>query len=410
MDSIKSIELMEKYQKKIKAMFKELVSDECYNLWEDTFDIEGLYADQVIIAYHGTERIKKFKNECQEVLVFCVCSVVGSHMDVRIVRQNDAYNFGSKTKQNLQALKFCAIGMMFVCIAVAIIVVLCSYIDNRNFRETFYITSSIKVDSRVRVIQLSDLHGASYGTDNEKLLDRIRALKPDIIICTGDMVDSVMEDSDAVVALAAELSEIAPSYYIYGNNEVESVYDFPLNEEGLDKKFGFDQTNRDETALLSLADSFEARLEHAGITVLKNEMDTIMVRSLAVDVYGVLTSNPSSFWSYSGKAFSGYIDENPDHLKITAVHSPLICEVLTPDSWGDLVLAGHTHGGVARIPVLGPIYTSEGGLLPERGGSFVYGRYDAQGSPLIVGSGLENSNIFRINNQPELVIIDINKY
>ena len=74
------------------------------------------------------------------------------------------------------------------------------------------------------------------------------------------------------------------------------------------------------------------------------------------------------------------------------------------------MLTGHTHGGVARVPVIGPLFTHEGGLFPERNGDFVYGRYDAAGSPLIVSSGLENSNVFRINNQPELVIIDINKF
>ena len=74
------------------------------------------------------------------------------------------------------------------------------------------------------------------------------------------------------------------------------------------------------------------------------------------------------------------------------------------------MLCGHTHGGVIRVPVLGPLFTLEGGLFPERGGDFVYGRYDTAGSPLIVSGGLENKNIFRINNQPELVVIDINKF
>ena len=104
------------------------------------------------------------------------------------------------------------------------------------------------------------------------------------------------------------------------------------------------------------------------------------------------------------------MSQNPYNLKILAVHEPVIFEEFTPEFWADLMVCGHTHGGVTRIPVLGPFYTHEGGLLPERGGSFVYGRYDAAGSPLIVSSGLENSNIFRINNQPELVVIDINKF
>ena len=74
------------------------------------------------------------------------------------------------------------------------------------------------------------------------------------------------------------------------------------------------------------------------------------------------------------------------------------------------MVCGHTHGGAARIPVLGPLYTHEGGLLPERKGYYVYGRYEVAGSPLIVSAGLENNNFYRINNQPELVIIDINKF
>ena len=319
-------------------------------------------------------------------------------------------NINPGVKKNLKALKFLVIGMVFICIATAVIVTLCSYIGNRNFRETFYITSSIKADSRVRVVQLSDLHGASYGKNNEKLINRVEALKPDIIICTGDMVDSAKDDVDFAVSLAKELSKIAPSYYVYGNNEVESIYDFLLNEKDLDKKFGFSAGNRDETALLQVKDTFEEKLEVVGMKVLKNEKDTIRVNNMNIDIYGVLTSNPSSFWSYSEQAFSNYIYENPDNLKIMAVHEPFIFEEFTPDFWGDLMVAGHTHGGVVRVPVIGPLFTHEGGLLPERGGDFVYGRYNTAGSPLIVSAGLENSNIFRINNQPELVIIDINKF
>ena len=85
-------------------------------------------------------------------------------------------------------------------------------------------------------------------------------------------------------------------------------------------------------------------------------------------------------------------------------------EEYSPDSWGDVMLAGHTHGGTARIPMLGSVYAHEIGLLPERNGHYIYGRYEVQGRPLIVSSGLENSNLFRINNEPELVIVDINRF
>ena len=410
MDNLNNIKKTENYNDKIKELFKELVSEEFYDMWADTFEIECVTENQIIIIYDGTEKIKRFKKECKKTLISCINSVMGVGKKIKIVKKNRYNSLSPNTKKNIKAVKFFAVGMIFVCIATAIIVVLCSYISNRNFRETFYITSSIKVDSRVRVIQLSDLHGSSYGKNNEKLLERVRDLEPDIIICTGDMVDSVKDDEELVVALAGEIAKIAPSYYVYGNNEVEDIYDFLLNEKELDEKFGFNANNRDEEALLEIEDSFEEKLESSGIKVLKNRKDTIQVKNMNIDIYGVLTSNPSSFWSYSGNAFANYIYENTDNLKITAVHEPFIFEEFTPEYWGDLMLTGHTHGGVARIPVIGPLFTHEGGLFPERNGDFVYGRYDAAGSPLIVSSGLENSNVFRINNQPELVIIDINKF
>ena len=143
---------------------------------------------------------------------------------------------------------------------------------------------------------------------------------------------------------------------------------------------------------------------------MKNEKDTITVNNINIDIHGVLTSNPSSFWSYSGKAFADYIYEDTHNLKITAIHEPFIFEEFPTEFWGDMMVAGHTHGGVIRVPVAGPLFTNEGGFFPERNGAYVYGRYDVLGKPLILSSGLENSNIFRINNQPELVIIDINKF
>ncbi len=406
MENIKSIE------ERIKQRFEIATSKEDYNYWADTFEIESIDKKQVVVIYHGAEDIKVFKKECGSLLATCVYSVTGQEKKLKIVKKSNGKVkvLEPKTKKHIKAAKFFVLGMIFICIAAAIIIVLCNYISNRNFRETFYSTSSIKVDSRVRVIQLSDLHSSSYGKDNKKLLERVKALEPDIIICTGDMVDSAKEDEDFAVDFAKALSKIAPSYYVYGNNEVETIYDILLNEKELDKKFGFDANNRDETALLNIPDSFEEKLESAGIKVLKNEMDTIKVKTMTIDVYGVLTSNPSSFWSYSEKSFASYIYENTDNIKITAIHEPFIFEQFNPEFWGDLMVCGHTHGGVMRLPILGPLFTKEEGLFPERSGKFVYGRYDVAGAPLIVSSGLENSNPLRINNEPELVVIDINKF
>lgn len=409
MDNKNNIEELEMYRDQIKDLFKETSAEELYDTWADTFEVESFDEKQVTVTYQGTEDFKKFKKECNQTLKSCIYSVIGDGKKIKITKKKTSA-LSPNVKKNIRAAKFFVIGMIFVCIAAVVIVIMGNYIGNRSFRETFYNVGSIKADSPLRVIHLSDLHGISYGENNSKLVERVKALEPDIIICTGDMVDSIHEDDDYAVALARELYKIAPSYYIYGNNEVESIYDFSFNEKDLDEKFGFNKYNRDETKLLKLKDSFETKLENAGIKVLKNEKDTIKIKTMTVDVYGVLNSNPSSFWSYSGKAFADYIYENPENIKITAVHEPFIFEELEEEFWGDLMVSGHTHGGVVRVPVLGPLFTNEGGLLPERDGRFVYGRHDVSGKPLIVSAGLENSNIMRINNEPELVVIDINKF
>ena len=400
----------DRHTERVKELFKVLTPDELYDTWADKFNIYETDSNHVTVVYHGEESIKSFKKDCKKMLRFCIQSAFGKKKKMKITRKIRQNIFTPGFLKNIRVAKFLLISMIFACIAVASSIVLYEYIANRDFREVFYTASSIKVDGSVRVIQISDLHCAQYGQDNESLLERIEALQPDIIICTGDIVNSAQEDVDYAVSLAQGLSKIAPAYYIYGNNEVETIYNMPLNEKALDEKFGFDSGNRDETALLRLPDAFEEKLESAGMKVLKNEKDTVTVRSMDIDVYGVLTSNPSSFWSYSEKAFAGYLYEDPDHLKITVVHEPFLFETFQPEFWGDLMLCGHTHGGVMRVPVLGPLYTREGGLFPERSGSFVYGRYHTAGKLLIVSSGLDNSSVFRINNEPELVIIDINKF
>lgn len=410
MKNIMSIEELEIYREQLKDNFRKWVTTENYDRWADTFEIENIDEKSVVIAYNGAESIKAFKKECKMPLFLCIYSIIGDGKKIRIIKKKKRMDLAPKTRKNITAARFFAAGMVFVCLATAVIVIMFSYIGNRTFRETFHIAGNIKVDNSIRVIQISDLHGSSYGRDNRKLLDRVGMLRPDIIVCTGDIVDSVAEDTDYAVNLAQELSKIAPAYYIYGNNEVEGVYDFNLNKEELDKKFGFDDTNRDETALLKIEDTFEQKIESAGMKVLKNEKDTIRIKSMNVDVYGVLTSNPSSFWSYTEKSFADYIYENTDNIKITAVHEPFIFQEFHPDFWGDLMVCGHTHGGIIRVPLLGPLFTKEDGLFPERGGSFVYGRYNVEGGPLFVSGGLENNNILRINNEPELVIIDVNKF
>ena len=378
---------------------------------EDLADKLQLLCDNEDLVYALRDGVDEFileKYNWKDVAdaTHCLYKKVMSRAKRMIVHRGK----NAKRAKRTRVVVLSVVTALFVAIAASVAVIGFSYMENQSFSETFYSVSSLKVNNKIRIIQISDLHNCTYGDENETLIDRVDKLKPDIILLTGDSISSDTVDLDQVVELCAALVEIAPSYYIYGNNEVEVYYSYPLTQESLDQQFGFNDDNRDPQKLLNITDQLTEKLSAVGVTVLKNSTATITIGETPIDIYGVLTSNPSAFWSYAGESFNDYLYTNTTHLKITAIHEPQIFEEFKPDYWGDVMLAGHTHGGIAKIPMIGPLYTHEGGLLPGRAGCYVYGRYEVQGRPLIVSSGLENQNLFRINNEPELVIVDVNKF
>ena len=73
--------------------------------------------------------------------------------------------------------------------------------------------------SGFRIAQISDLHNAEFGEDNEKLLFMLEECKPDIILITGDLVDSRRTDIEIGITFAKKATMIAPTYYVTGNHE-----------------------------------------------------------------------------------------------------------------------------------------------------------------------------------------------
>lgn len=439
----------------IKLHLKDTMPQDVYDKWIAHFDIEFFDDEQITIGYYGTASLRRFEKKYKRTVWLEICSYIGCVKKLNIYKRKGqpSVNFvenavsqepaeeafsqisvqdvpqkmveetpqklvdsqKEKSKESLlkKALKlirlFIVIGIIAGIVSVATLFG-CNHISNKKFSETFYNVGNIKANEKIRIIQITDLHNSSYGEDNAHLIERVEKLKPDIIVYTGDCIEPNEDSVKATVRLCSALSEVAPSYYIYGNNEIELVYGYALTQDALDEKLGFDKDNREPEKLLEIKDSFEEKLEKVGVKVLKNETDSIKVGSTTVDIYGSLTSNPSAFWSYGGESFSDYLYSEENHLKITAIHEPFVFEEFEEDFWGDLMLAGHTHGGIVKVPVLGPLYTHEGGLFPERSDCYVSGRYNISDGALIVSSGLDNGSPFRINNKPELSIIDINRF
>jgi hypothetical protein len=223
---------------------------------------------------------------------------------------------------------------------------------------------------------------AEYGEDNERLLNDIVSLNPDIILLGGDLVTYSVEDYEPMLDLCRNLADIAPTYGIMGNHEDEKIY--LLNDD-------------------ELYDSFTS----TGAVFLQNQSATIEIGLNTVEIVGI-SGNAKSYELYGGRKKMESLSDEYSGYRICMAHIPsLYLEEMQPYSY-DLALAGHTHGGIVRLPKLGGLYSVEEGFLPTYSG----GEYTLDnGSPLIVNCGLgDSSDVPRINDPHEVVVIDVNWY
>ena len=69
------------------------------------------------------------------------------------------------------------------------------------------------------IAQVADLHNAEFGEDNEMLIELLFQTDPDMIVITGDLIDSRHADMDIALDFAGKAVQIAPVYYVTGNHE-----------------------------------------------------------------------------------------------------------------------------------------------------------------------------------------------
>lgn len=391
-----------------------LTSEQDRNLFDRTFTLQKHDKNVFVFGYDDKTACDAFLAENRNALFSAVGSVCGQLPELKFKQLPKSYasekKDGKPKKANYKRGVINIVASL-ICLVLALVlgVISINFIANRKFKENFYSVSINKTKDNFRIIQLSDLHTSTYGKDNADLIDRITKLEPDIIILTGDCVDQDAT-ADNTVSLCTALAKIAPTYYIYGNNECQKAFSNAMTLESLDELTGQPGETKDSQKLYDLDNGLKKTLEATGVKVLFNESDLITIGSTDIRIFGTLTSNPSAFWPYAGTAFNSFLNENTDEIKIFACHEPLLLETLEDEKWGDLVLCGDTHGGVVRLPGIGALYTRDDGLFPEKRGAMVYGKYKLGSSQVIVSSGLENKNPLRIFNQPEIVIVDVNNY
>lgn len=224
----------------------------------------------------------------------------------------------------------------------------------------------------LRIVHLSDLHGKEFGEGNEKLLEKVAALEPDLIAITGDLIDRESQ-LEMIPVLAEGLAAIAPTYYVTGNHEW-AVRRVP---------------------------ELKALLTDCGVRVLTNGYEIWEKDGHALAIAGVDDPNGPAD-QITGDVLRGAIDAD---YTILLSHRDTVEEYA---DWGyDLVLCGHGHGGIFRIPLLdmGLLGTDreffpeyDGGLYPLAGGGCCFA---SRG----LGSNTVPFRAFRLFNRPDLPVL-----
>ena len=249
-----------------------------------------------------------------------------------------------------------------------------------HYRTSFYQEISDKVRGDIRLAVISDLHCREYGEDNAALLSDLRELKPDLILFLGDLVIRDEEDYQTMLDLVSASTGIAPCYGVLGNHESERIY------------YGNDR------ALLE-------KFKNAGLKLLRNSRESVQIGEDTVQLIGV-EGTAYGFEVYGGREFMEKTEIDPSSYCILMTHIPILFDTQLSEYDFDLGIAGHVHGGIVKLPFLGGVFSDEEGVFPK----FSAGEYRlARQQTLIISAGMGDSKPFppRINNTPELVVIDI---
>ena len=269
------------------------------------------------------------------------------------------------------------------------------YRELHHFRVTHYTIESQKFKGFSRdlnLIFLSDLHNRVYGEKNEPLLQAIRNEKPDLILIGGDMLVG-KEDASYDIALdfTSQLPQIAPVLYATGNHE---------------------QRMREKPEIYQAAYAdYRQQLKDRGVLFLENGSCRIEAGTVLLEISGVelpsasykklkkLPIRASDIAEYLHKDSVSVTEDSV--YRILLAHNPAYMNAYK--GWGaDLILSGHLHGGVMRLPGIGGVITPQAFLFPKYSGEMT-----KEGEQTIIvsrGLGTHTINI-RLFNQPEVVSI-----
>lgn len=246
-----------------------------------------------------------------------------------------------------------------------------------------------------RIVQISDMHGKTFGMENIGLANKIKSLKPDVLLITGDMMSSTINDEGAFFEFLDHFDKACQIYMCLGNHE-QIARQLTNNGKDNDRYSNFINNIEDKGVIL---------LNNEKITI-KSGSDNITISGLTLELYHYSRRDIEPYdEDMSLKEY--YIEEvlgkPPKEFNILLAHNPAYFKEYV--SWGaDLILSGHIHGGIIRIPFLGGLFSPEKIFFPE----YDAGLFESNESNMIVNRGLGYSKVhIRLFNRPEISLVEL---
>lgn len=236
-----------------------------------------------------------------------------------------------------------------------------------------------------KIAHLSDLHNTFYGKRNEKLIEAVRRISPDVIFYTGDMIDKTTLEESSLLRLLEPLAKEFPAYYIPGNHEDDLN---PSEKEKLIRK-----------------------LKELDVSYLENERSSIVRNGQELQVYGLHlprrylrnTYDKNGRLQLSADKISRCVGSPGEDFSILLAHNPLYFKAYA-EYGADLTLSGHVHGGLVRLPIIGGLLSPDRVLNP----AYDKGLYDHEGHQIIVSPGLGGVRL-RFFNRPVIYAVTLRK-
>jgi len=276
-----------------------------------------------------------------------------------------------------------AAATLLICVCIAIVCM-----DSNRFVIRTYRMEHAKLKGEHCYVFLSDLHNKKYGKNHDRLLAAIDRIRPETVLVGGDLLTAKPgKDFSPAINLLRELSGRGyPIYYADGNHE----YRIRIYEETYGDMYQRYEKQIAETRAVRLVDE-SVYLENANIVISGLEIERRYYRRF---------QKVEMSKGYVGRHLG---TRNKDAFTILLAHNPDYMDAYA--GYGaELVLAGHVHGGVIRLPFLGGVISPSLRLFPKYDG----GKFQKDRTTMILSRGLGSHTIpIRFLNPGELVVLEL---